>query len=64
MLIGKIISCTRNRQIMKFKTFRKLKDVILNIIFAIMIFLSHLSVFPKKFRVGKHEDLFIFSSWH
>ena len=56
MLMGdfKFISCTRKGQIMKFKTFRKLNNVILNINFAIMTFSW------KKNWVGRHEDLFSF----
>ena len=46
--------------IMKFKTFRKLKNMILSIKFAILTFLSFLSNFLKHFRVGWYENLFNF----
>ena len=64
-----------NIQIMKFRTFRKLKNLILSIIFAILTVLSCLSNFLKKhkkkkhkkkkkkkknIRVGRYEILFIF----
>ena len=55
----KFISRTRNRHIMKFKTFRKLKYVVLNL-FAIMIFISHVFIFLKTFRVGRHKTLSFF----
>ena len=45
---------------MKFRTPRKLKDLILSIIFAILTFLSCLSNFLKNIRVGRYENLFIF----
>ena len=47
-------------QIMKFRASRKLKNIILSIIFAILTFLSCLSNFLKFFRVGRYENLFIF----
>ena len=55
----KFISRTRNRHIMKFKTFRKLKYVVLNL-FAIMIFISHVFIFLKTFRVGRHKHFHFF----
>ena len=45
---------------MKCKTIRKLKSLILNICFVFMTFLYHLSIFLKKFRVGRHENHFFF----
>ena len=44
---------------MKFKTSRKLKNVFLNITFAIMALFSHLSISLKKIRVGKHYVFFL-----
>ena len=44
---------------MKFRTSRKLKNIILSILFAILTFLSWLSNCLKNGRVGRYENLFI-----
>ena len=44
---------------MKFRTSRKLNNLILSIIVAILTFLMHLSNFLKNIRVGRYESLFI-----
>ena len=45
---------------MNLRTSRKLKNVIISIICAILNFLSYLSSFLKNIRVSRHENLFIF----
>ena len=50
-----------NIHIMKFRTSKKLKNMILSITFAILTFFKRfLSNFLKHFRVGRYENLFIF----
>ena len=49
-------------QIMKFRTSRQLKNIILSIIFAILTFLSCLSNSLKNVRVSRYENLSIFFS--
>ena len=44
---------------MKFRTTRKLKNMILSINFTILTFVSFLSNFLKHFRVGRYDNLFI-----
>ena len=45
---------------MKFRTYRKLKNVILSIIVQFWFFLSCLSSFQKNIKVGKNKNLFNF----
>ena len=49
-----------NMHIMKFRTSKELKNMILSINLAILTFLSLLSNFLKHFRVGRYENRFIF----
>ena len=45
---------------MKFRTSRKLKNMILSINFAILTFFKFLSNFLKHFRAGRYKNLFIY----
>ena len=50
-----------NIQIMKFRASRKLKNIILSIIFAILTFFKLFVQFSEEFfRVGRYENLFFF----
>ena len=51
-----------NIHIMKLRTSRKIKNMILSINFAILTCFKFLSNFLKHFRVGRYENLFLFFS--
>ena len=54
-----IIKVPENKRIIKFRTYRKLKNMILSINFAILTVFKFLSNFLKHFRVGRYGNLFI-----